>query len=103
MIGGIGPNELIFLIFVFLLVLIIILRWSKQKTQKRLERELLALAKSKGGEITLEEVAVSLGISITHAQELLRKIITEGEVKIEEREGKEVYVFPGLTKSRKEK
>jgi predicted transcriptional regulator len=79
--------EWLLLFTLFAVILIVI--WRRRK-EKVLESIVLALVRNKNG-TTINEIIIGAHISADEAIKVLRKLIANGVIKTEDRDGKTIY------------
>jgi len=74
---------------------------SAKRRARRLEADLIRLVKAKGGKVTVEDVAVSLRLTVDDAEALLENLVRRGLASVDleetEKRGVVVYTFPGIS------
>lgn len=83
-----------------LLWAIVTLRRQAQISPEGLAAGAVSLARSLGGEITVAQMQAEYHISASQAVAALEKLTAAGQAQVEEREGRRVYVLPGLQPSK---
>lgn len=76
------------------------LRQARNMAPEVMEQRIVDLAAAQEGEVTAAQVVAALDVGPARAQEALARMQAGGLARREMREGKEVYILPGLTESK---
>ncbi len=79
---------------------IAIFRRQAEISPEALATGALTLARKAGGELTSEQMAAEFRIPASRAQETLERLAAAGQAQAEVRNGRSIYVFPGLQPAR---
>jgi len=90
---SIGPNELLLFFIIALLIAVVwTIRYLRKKKERELESVIISIVRSQNG-ATIDDIIINVHVSADKAGKILRKLVSQGILKIEERDGKTYYVI----------
>lgn len=81
----------------------LVLRREQELQPEALANQITTLARQSNGEVTLVQIVAELGVPNAAAQEALVVLVQRREAMVEQREARQVYLFPGLKVNKVEK